>query len=82
MADLSGVSVGRYHIVAKQGESGMAEVYRAYDTHRERDVTIKFIRRDVFGISVMEQVLKRLEREAKALARLQFPNVEHALDFG
>ena len=67
MADLIGHDIGRYHIVEQLGQGGMATVYKAYDTHLERDVAIKVIRMDTFGSAVAGQMLKRFEREAKSL---------------
>ena len=75
MADLIGHSIGRYHIVERLGEGGMAVVYKAFDTRLEREVAIKVIRMENFGMAVVEQMLKRFEREAKTLARLSHPNI-------
>lgn len=82
MNDLSGQSVGKYHIVEKLGQGGMAIVYKAFDTHLERDVAIKFIRTDLFGSAVIEKMLKRFEREAKTLAKLTHPNIVGIIDYG
>jgi serine/threonine protein kinase len=82
MPDLTGQSLGRYHILEQLGEGGMATVYKAYDTRLERDVAVKVIRIDLFGAAVIERILKRFEREARALARLSHPNIVHSNDYG
>jgi len=82
MTNLIGQSLGRYHILEQLGEGGMAIVYKAYDTRLERDVAVKVIRTDLFGQAVIERILKRFEREAKALARLSHPNIVKVHDYG
>jgi eukaryotic-like serine/threonine-protein kinase len=82
MASLIGQSLGRYHILEQLGQGGMASVYRAYDTILERDVAVKVIRVDQFAPAMLEEVLKRFEREAKALAKLSHPNIVHVHDYG
>lgn len=82
MLDLTGRDIGRYHIVERLGEGGMATVYKAFDNRLERYVAIKIIRTDMFAPNVLEEVLKRFEREAKALARLGHPNIVKVHDFG
>jgi serine/threonine-protein kinase len=77
-----GNSFGRYHILEQLGEGGMAIVYKAYDTRLERDVAIKIIRRGAFPPDHLEQILKRFERESRALARLFHPNIVKVLDYG
>ena len=67
MTNLLGLSLGRYHILEQLGEGGMATVYKAYDTRLERDVAIKIIRKSAFSTEVLERVLQRFERDAKAL---------------
>ena len=82
MSSLIGQSLGRYHILEQLGEGGMASVYKAYDTRLERNVAVKIIRTDQFAPSMLAQVLKRFEREAKSLARLSHPNIVHVHDYG
>lgn len=82
MSNLIGQSLGRYHILDQLGEGGMATVYKAHDTRLERDVAVKVIRTELFGQVVIERILKRFEREAKALAKLSHPNIVGVLDYG
>ena len=77
-----GQYVGRYHIVEQLGQGGMAVVYKAYDTRLERDVAIKFIRTGEIGPNYLEQMLKRFEREAKSLARMDHLNIVGVFDYG
>lgn len=82
MQDLTGRDIGRYHIVERLGEGGMATVYKAFDNRLERYVAIKIIRTDMFAPNVLEEVLKRFEREAKSLARLAHPHIVKVHDYG
>jgi serine/threonine protein kinase len=82
MPNLIGQSLGRYHILEQLGEGGMAIVYKAFDTRLERDVAVKVIRVDQFAPAALERILKRFEREARALARLTHPNIVHVNDYG
>ena len=82
MADLIGQSLGRYHILEQLGKGGMATVYKAYDTNLEREVAVKVIRREAFPPEQSDQLLKRFEREAKALAKLVHPNIVAVIDYG
>jgi hypothetical protein len=58
----------------KIGAGGMGEVYRARDTRLDRNVAIKILPASVAGDP---DRLVRFEREAKALAALNHPNVAH-----
>ncbi len=82
MSNLSGQSIGRYHILEQLGEGGMATVYKAYDTRLERNVAVKVLRTEQFIPAQLQMVLQRFEREAKSLAKLSNPNIVNILDFG
>ena len=77
-----GQTIGRYHIIEPLGEGGMATVYKAFDTHLERDVAIKVIRRGAFPPDTLDRILARFKREGKALARLSHPNIIKVFDYG
>jgi serine/threonine protein kinase/tetratricopeptide (TPR) repeat protein len=78
MSDLIGRTLGHYRIVAKIGEGGMGEVYGAHDERLDRDVAIK-----VLPVEVADNPdrLERFEREAKAVAKLDHPNILAIHDF-
>ena len=59
-----GDRLGPYEIVAPIGAGGMGEVYQARDTRLDRMVAIKVSR---------EQFSERFEREARAVAALNYP---------
>ncbi len=82
MSSLIGFMLGRYQILEQLGVGGMATVYKAQDTLLERYVAIKVIRPDQFAPAVLDEVRKRFEREAKALAKLSHPNIVHVHDYG
>ena len=65
-------SIAHYKVTAKLGQGGMGEVYRATDTKLDREVAIKILPKD---FSEHPERVARFEREAKALARLNHPNV-------
>jgi non-specific serine/threonine protein kinase len=67
-----GRDILHYRIVGKLGEGGMGDVYRATDLKLDRPVALKFLPRDMLGDELR---LKRFEREAKAVAALNHPNI-------
>ncbi|MBI9043602.1 MAG: protein kinase [Anaerolineaceae bacterium] len=77
-----GKNIGRYHIKDSLGEGGMASVYKAYDITLERDVAIKFIRKEAVSTENLGQMISRFQREAKSLARLLHPNIVNVFDYG
>jgi serine/threonine protein kinase len=82
MTNLIGQSLGHYHILEQLGEGGMAIVYKARDLHLERDVAVKVIRTDIFGPVILERMLKRFQKEGRALGKLTYPNIVPILNYG
>ena len=82
MKELIGQLIGRYHILEQLGQGGMAIVYKAYDTHLDCDVAVKVIRMDNLPRNAEERTIKRFEREAKEVARLNHPNIVRITDYG
>jgi serine/threonine protein kinase/Tol biopolymer transport system component len=69
-----GQKLGSYEVLAKLGEGGMGEVYRARDRKLNRDVAIKVLS-DLFAAD--PERIARFEREAQTLASLSHPNIAH-----
>ena len=73
-----GTRVGVYEIVAKLGEGGMGEVYRARDAKLGRDVALKILP-EAFAHDA--ERLARFDREARTLASLNHPHIAHVYGF-
>jgi serine/threonine protein kinase/tetratricopeptide (TPR) repeat protein len=67
-----GTTLSHYRIVDKLGEGGMGEVYLAEDTRLERKIALKVLPSEMAD---EPDRLARFEREAKALAALNHPNI-------
>jgi beta-lactam-binding protein with PASTA domain/tRNA A-37 threonylcarbamoyl transferase component Bud32 len=70
---------GRYRILGRIGSGGMADVYRAEDTHLGREVALKILHR---RFAQDEEFVERFRREAQSAAGLQHPNVVGVFDRG
>src|SRR3979490_106406 len=68
-----GDKLGPYEIIAPIGAGGMGEVYKANDTRLDRVVAIKVSK---------TEFSERFEREARAIAALNHPNICTLYDVG
>ena len=82
MSDDSMKTIGRYIIEREIGRGGMAVVYQAHDPQLDRVVAIKLIRKGAFAPEQLAMMMERFRREAKALAKLNHPNIVKVLDYG
>ena len=78
-ADLAGQRIGPYHLEARIGGGGMGEVFRARDTRLDRLVALKLI---AWPAAPDAEVRRRFEREARAIAKLNHPNICVLYDVG
>lgn len=73
MPRTTGERIGPYELVAPVGAGGMGEVWKARDTRLDRTVAIKFS---------SERFNDRFQREARAVAALNHPNICQLYDVG
>jgi serine/threonine protein kinase len=74
-----GTHFGPYELHSLIGVGGMGEVYRAYDTVKERMVAVKVLRAEM---AADKNYQERFRRESRVAARLQEPHVIPVHDFG
>ncbi|MFE5536932.1 serine/threonine-protein kinase [Streptomyces sp. NPDC056519] len=67
---------GRYRLGRLLGQGGMGAVWRAHDEQLERDVAVKELRLpEHLGEAQRQNGIARLDREARAAARLKHPGI-------
>ena len=75
----SSEKLGKYKILKKIGQGGMAEVFHARQIKLDRDVAIKVLHD--FLLETDKNFLPRFQREARSIAALRHPNIVQAYDF-
>jgi Protein kinase domain len=75
---LEGRHLGRYRLLEPLGSGGMSVVYRGLDTSLHREVAVKVLHPH---LARQQDARARLAREARAVARLQHPNILEVFDF-
>jgi hypothetical protein len=70
--------LGHYRVTERIGAGGMGEIFRARDTHLDRDVAIKVL---PAGSLADDDARRRFRKEALTLSRLSHPNIGTIFDF-
>ena len=74
-----GDELGRYVLGEELGAGGMATVFRARDRELRRDVAVKVL---FPHLARKDEVTRRFQREARAAAALENPNILRVYDVG
>ncbi len=77
--DLTGRTLGDFHILRKIGAGGMGQVYLARQTSLKREVALKLLRGE---LNANFTALARFQAEAQAVAKLNHPNIVHIHQIG
>ena len=79
MALEAGSTLGPFRIVELLGKGGMASVYKAYQAKLDRHVALKVLPPEVLHRA---SSVRRFEREARVVAKLEHPNIVPLYDYG
>ncbi len=71
-------SLSRFQLRERLGDGGFGQVFLAYDPRLDRDVAIKILKHP----NASDRVMERFFREARAVARLDHPNIVAVHDAG
>ena len=74
-----GKMFGNYQLVQKVGQGGMGLVYKGRQVSLDRVVAVKLLNKSLCDNA---EFIKRFEREAKSIARINHPNIMAVYDFG
>ena len=75
----AGTMLAHYRVETQLGAGAMGTVYRAHDTSLERPVAVKVLHT---RIAEEPEIVRRFEREARAAARVNHPNLTHVYFVG
>jgi serine/threonine-protein kinase len=70
--DLTGRTLGEFHVLRRLGEGGMGQVYLAEQTSLQRKVAIKLLKQE---LAADANALERFKAEALAVARVTHANI-------
>lgn len=79
MSVAPGQTLAHYRLTEKIGEGGMGVVWKALDTHLDREVAIKLLPPE---IAQRPERLRRFEQEARTTGGLNHPNIVAVFDLG
>lgn len=71
--------IGDYEILARIGQGGIAEIYKGFQLSLQREVAIKVLSPQYIHES---EIVRRFEREAIVIAKLNHPNIVQIIDKG
>jgi serine/threonine-protein kinase len=78
LMDLSGQTLGEFHLIRRLGEGGMGQVYLAEQQSLSRCVAVKVMRPGTGD----EVSFRRFKAEAEVIARITHPNIVQVYAFG
>lgn len=76
--NLTGRTLGKYQLLERLGQGGMAQVYKAVQPTIDRMVAVKILHSH---LAQSDDLLERFKREARALGQLQHPHIVQVIDF-
>src|SRR5436853_1470239 len=78
-SDLTGKTLGDFHLLRRLGQGGMGQVYLAEQLSLKRKVAIKTMRTDM---TVSAVSLQRFKAEAESIARVTHANIVQVYAIG